>query len=112
MSLEAAISEALPRPAAYVVGPPDGAYLYKGSARDLKERLRDHQAGRVGRTKNKRPLELFYHEYCDDFTAAGQREGFLKSGQGRVWLRDQLRGRFGPTVPPKADPPRAGNLLA
>ena len=36
MSLEAAISEALPQPAAYVVGPPDGTYLYKGSARDLK----------------------------------------------------------------------------
>ena len=92
MSLEAAISEALPRPAAYVVGPPDGAYLYKGSARNLKERLRDHQAGRVGRTKNKRPLKLFYNEYCENFTAARQRGGFLKSGEGRAWLKDQLQG--------------------
>ena len=92
MSLEAAISEALPQPAAYVVGPPDGAYLYKGSARDLKERLRDHQAGRVGRTKNRRPLKLFYHEYCQDYTTARRREAFLKSGQGRAWLKDQLQG--------------------
>ena len=92
MSLEGAISEALPSPAAYVVGPLDGSYLYKGCARNLKERLRDHQAGRVGRTKNRRPLILFYREYCQDYTAARRREDFLKSGQGRAWLKDQLQG--------------------
>ncbi len=90
MLLTEAIPEALPQPAAYVVGPPDGSYLYKGSARNLQERFKDHRAGRVSRTKNHRPLTVFYIEYCEDYSSARKRENFLKSGAGRAWLKEHI----------------------
>ena len=40
MDLTTAIAGAQPAPAAYVIGPADYSYLYKGSARNLQERLR------------------------------------------------------------------------
>jgi predicted GIY-YIG superfamily endonuclease len=88
-------------PAAYVVGPSDVGYLYKGSARNLRERLKDHRAGRVSRTKNHRPLALFFHRYFNTYTEARAFENYLKTGVGREWLSQQI----GQTVPPRADPP-------
>jgi predicted GIY-YIG superfamily endonuclease len=67
----------------------DYSYLYKGSARNLKERLKDHRAGRVSRTKNRRPLILVFHEYFSTYTEALQKEHFLKTGAGRKWLSTQ-----------------------
>ena len=62
---------------------------YTGAARNLRERLRDHQAGRGKRTKNQRPLQLVYHETMPSYSEALARETFLKSGQGRKWLEQQ-----------------------
>jgi predicted GIY-YIG superfamily endonuclease len=62
---------------------------YTGAARNLRERLRDHQAGRGKRTKNQRPLQLVYHEAMPGYSDALAREAFLKSGQGRQWLERQ-----------------------
>lgn len=90
MDLDSAIERAEERPAAYVVASADGCYLYKGSGRNLRERLKDHRAGRVSRTKNRRPLTLVYKEYFDAYTEARRKELFLKSGQGRAWLKGQL----------------------
>ena len=113
MDLDAAIEQAENRPAAYVLMGATGEYLYKGACRDLKERLKDHRAGRCSKTKNRRPLALVHFEYCDTYSDALKREKWLKSGQGRKWLADDLAGgQRGQTVPPKADPPPAGNLLA
>jgi predicted GIY-YIG superfamily endonuclease len=71
---------------------------FTGAARNLRERLRDHCAGRVGRTHNQRPLRLIYTERCENFSTALDREQFLKSGKGREWLSQQ-------TVSPPANPP-------
>ncbi len=48
---------------AYVLVGSDGAYMYKGSARDVRKRVSDHLAGRVTRTRNRRPLEVLHIEY-------------------------------------------------
>ena len=83
------------RPAAYVLLGCDGAYLYKGSSRDLVERMHDHVAGRSLRTRSRRPLRLVHFEYCDDVTSAQKKERYLKSGHGRAWLKrhmDQSNG--------------------
>ena len=91
MNLDMAITQAEHRSAAYVVSSLDDlSYLYKGCARDLKERLKDHRAGRVSRTKNRRPLQLVHHEYFDEYKDAHKRELFLKTGQGRAWLKRAL----------------------
>ena len=83
----------LPRPAAYVLAGSDGKYLYKGSCRDLVERLKDHDAGRVSRTKNRRPLRLVHAECFASYSDALAREKFLKTGTGRDWLRACLAAR-------------------
>ncbi len=62
---------------------------YTGAARNLRERLRDHQAGRGKRTKHQRPLQLIYLEIVSSYPEALAREAFLKSGQGREWLDQQ-----------------------
>ena len=90
MELSLAIAEARTSPAAYVIGPKGLSYLYKGSARDLKQRLKDHAAGRVSRTRNRRPLHLHLARYFEAYVEARQFENYLKSGAGRDWLRTQL----------------------
>ena len=98
MKLPCGLDEAVPLvdqwPAAYVVSPTDFSYLYKGSARDLRARLNDHRAGRVGRTRHRRPLVLVHVDYCYDYQAAQRRERWLKTGYGREWLNRLLTARI------------------
>ena len=76
------------KPGAYVLLGSNGTYMYKGSGRDLRKRIADHLQGRVARTRNRRPFELLHLEYTVDYTEARKRENWLKSGQGRKWLKD------------------------
>jgi putative endonuclease len=78
------------RPAVYALRNRGANWTYKGSTRDLAERISAHLSGKVSRTKNKQPLELVYHEYCENYTAARRRELWLKSGQGREWLKEKI----------------------
>ena len=91
MHLDEAIAHAKPRPAAYVLLGSDGRYLYKGSCRDLKERLKDHHAGRASRTKNRRPLTLVHYEHFAAYSEALAREKCLKTRYGRIWLKRLLK---------------------
>ncbi len=90
MDLETAIEGVRHSPAAYVLESANGTYLYKGACRDLVERRKDHRAGRVAHTKNRRPLRLVHVEYATDYTAARQRENWLKTGVGRAWLKKTI----------------------
>ena len=73
----------------YVLLGSGGTYMYKGSAHDLRKRVNDHIQGRVARTRTRRPLKLVYVEYIADYTEARKRENWLKSGQGRKWLKER-----------------------
>src|ERR1051325_99069 len=95
MELSEVIINTSRRPATYVVGPANGSYLYKGSARDLQQRLKDHHAGRVSRTKNRKPLHLLFFRYFETYAEARAFENYLKSGLGREWLRSNC-GRRNP----------------
>ena len=64
--------------------------LYIGSTRDLDNRFKAHVMGRVKTTKGRRPVQLIYSEKFDDYTEARKREGYLKSGTGRDWLKTQM----------------------
>ena len=87
IDLDTAIDQVEDKPAAYVLLGADGAYLYKGACRNLKERLKDHRAGRSSRTKNRRPLTLVHYEYCETYSEALKREKYYKSRFGRTWLK-------------------------
>jgi len=90
-SLEDAMLIVQSNPAAYVIQSSEEDFLYKGSCRDLKKRLKDHKAGRVSRTKNRRPLQLVYFEMFDSFSEARKRENFFKTGAGRQFIANQIQ---------------------
>ena len=81
--------ETLPETAGVYVLLGNNGLHYTGAARNLRERLRDHNAGRGKRTKNQRPLRLVHHETTAGYSEALARAAFLKSGQGREWLARQ-----------------------
>jgi putative endonuclease len=64
--------------------------FYIGATKDLKDRFRQHQAGRVGSTRYRRPLVLIYYEACLDPEDSLRRERFLKSGRGGNYLKRRL----------------------
>jgi putative endonuclease len=90
LDLDTAIADVEPQCAAYVLLAADGAYLYKGSCRNLCERLKDHRAGRASHTKNRRPLRLVHFEYFASYSEALAREKYFKTGTGRDWLRAHI----------------------
>jgi len=70
----------------------DGSF-YIGMASDVEQRVRDHNRGYNRSTRTRRPFEFVYVEECSSSKEARQREKFLKSGQGREFLRAQLAGK-------------------
>ncbi len=87
MTLDQAIQTVEPQSAAYVLQSADGTYRYKGSCRNLIQRMEQHLAGQVSRTKNRRPLTLLHFEYFDNYTDARRRKNYFKTGAGREWLK-------------------------
>ncbi len=65
--------------------------LYIGYTQNLKERLKKHNAGKNFSTKPRLPLVLIYTETCLNEEDAKRREGYLKTTQGRRFLKLRLR---------------------
>jgi len=64
---------------------------YIGMTLDLRQRLKEHQSGKGGRTtKLKKNWKLIYFEGYPEKQDAMGREEFLKSGSGRKYLKKQL----------------------
>jgi putative endonuclease len=74
----------------------DGLF-YTGYSCDLKQRLVAHEKGLVASTKHRRPLKLIYFEGCLNQQDATRREKYLKSGNGKIYIRSRLRKYFNPT---------------
>jgi len=65
--------------------------LYIGYSDNLKERVKEHNLGKVTSTGSKRPLTLVYYEAYKDKRDATKREYFLKTGQQRELLKERLK---------------------
>jgi len=63
---------------------------YVGSTDDYDKRLEEHNAGKCRYTKGRRPWQLVYKESFRTRSEAMAREKFIKSGQGRKFLDNQL----------------------
>ena len=72
-------------------------YLYVGQTSDLERRLDEHFQGVSRYTRGRGPWSLVYHEAKETRADAIKRERFLKSGQGREWLKLHLREVLDPT---------------
>ena len=74
----------------YVLKSLQDGKLYVGFCQDLEKRLEEHQKGLVSSTKVRRPLELIYYEACKNKIDAINREGQLKTGFGRAYLKRRV----------------------
>jgi putative endonuclease len=74
----------------------DGQF-YTGYTLNLNNRISDHNNGRVSSTKFRTPLKLIYFEGCLNQQDATRREKYLKSGNGKIYLRNRLSHFFNPT---------------
>ncbi len=70
---------------------------YTGYTSNLRNRLLMHNEGKVESTKNRRPLKLIYFEGCLIQQDATRREKYLKSGNGKIYLKSRLSHFFNPT---------------
>ena len=67
---------------------------YTGYTKDLSSRFEAHQKGRVTSTKNRRPLKLIYFEGCLLQKDALNREKYLKTHYGKMFLGNRLKFYF------------------
>lgn len=65
--------------------------FYIGYAKDLKRILEEHNAKKNFSTKGRLPLSLIYTEACLNEEDSKRREKYLKTSQGRRFLKLRLR---------------------
>jgi len=68
--------------------------LYKGQTSDLERRIERHNTHESGSRRytniQKGPWQLIHKEKYSARSEAMKRERFLKSGQGREWIKDDI----------------------
>jgi putative endonuclease len=69
--------------------------FYTGYASDLKRRIGEHERGKVVSTKFRRPVKLVHYEAYLLKSDAQRREKYLKTTEGKAFLRKQIRDLFG-----------------
>jgi putative endonuclease len=74
-------------PYAYVLRSAKDGRHYYGSIKNLTERMKDHNRGKVRSTSSRRPLGIIYYEQYDSIQDARKRELFFKSIDGYNWLK-------------------------
>ncbi len=65
--------------------------IYTGYTQNLKQRVKEHNKGKVIATKNRRPFELIYYEAYLNQQDATNREKYFKTGWGRNHLKKALK---------------------
>jgi putative endonuclease len=64
--------------------------LYIGWTDDLKQRLHQHNTGKVFATKSRTPFQLVYYEACVHKEKAIEREEYFKTGFGKSFLKKRI----------------------
>jgi putative endonuclease len=64
--------------------------FYTGYTSNLKRRVELHNMGKVKSTSNRLPLGLVYWEGCLNQQDATKREKYLKSGNGKKYIRNRI----------------------
>ncbi|MEM7110242.1 MAG: GIY-YIG nuclease family protein [Bacteroidota bacterium] len=66
----------------------DSTYYY-GHTKNLENRLKDHNSGKVRSSKGKRSWKLHYFEKFDSKSEAYKREMYFKSIEGYRYLKEK-----------------------
>ena len=75
----------------YVLQSEQDDKFYVGFTKNLKLRFEKHCKGRVQSTRDRRPLKLIYFEACLSRDDATNREKYLKTYHGKMFLRGRLK---------------------
>jgi putative endonuclease len=75
----------------YVIQSEKDKRFYTGFTRDLRNRLNEHNLGKVTSTKNRGPFTIVYYEACVNEQDATDREKYLKTGMGKRYLKNRLK---------------------
>ncbi|PIV42049.1 MAG: excinuclease ABC subunit C [Candidatus Nealsonbacteria bacterium CG_4_10_14_0_2_um_filter_40_15] len=67
---------------------------YVGYTANLRERLKEHNAGKSFSTKPRLPFKLIYCEVCLNEEDARRRESFFKQTKGRRFITKRLKGYY------------------
>ena len=76
----------------YVLQSKKNGIWYTGSNNNLRKRLKLHNDGKSTYTNKFKPWEIIYYEACNNKSDGESRELFLKSGMGKRYLKNRLRG--------------------
>ena len=74
---------------AYILKSRKDGTFYKGSTKNIEERIRIHNSGKEKYTKGHRPNTLHYYEEFKTRKEAVFRERFFKSIEGYNWLKSK-----------------------
>ena len=74
----------------------DGTW-YTGIALNAVNRLKEHNGGKNRFTKGHTPWKIIYTEEANGWPEARNREKYLKSSAGKIWLRKYLELNGGKT---------------
>ena len=69
---------------------------YVGFCKNVTQRLKEHNSGKVRATHNRRPLKILYTEKTNTIRQAKHREKYWKSGGGRRKLKQFFNNGFPP----------------
>ena len=67
---------------------------YTGFTNSTEKRILKHNLGKVFYTKPRRPLKLIYLEICSNKEDAKKREKYLKTGAGKIFIKNRLKYYF------------------
>lgn len=68
----------------------DPERFYTGSTNDLNRRLEEHNSGQSVHTNKYKPWKIKTYIAFDDHEKADSFEAFLKSGNGRIFVKKRL----------------------
>jgi putative endonuclease len=78
----------------YVLKSQKDDQFYVGYTSDLKNRIFEHNSGKVFSTRPRRPFELVYYEAGRNEKDALKREKYLKTTYGKRYIRNRIKWDF------------------
>lgn len=74
----------------YVLQSLKDKFIYIGITNNVEKRLKEHNDGNNKSTKSRIPFIIIYQEDCRDRLEARKREKWLKSGEGREFIKNNF----------------------
>ena len=75
----------------YILQSKKDKQFYVGYTTNLKNRIEQHNSGKVKSTKFRRPLKLVYFETGFNIYDALYREKYLKTSYGKRYIKNRLK---------------------